>query len=88
METCQKTPPPTGLLTWLLNTILDIVFNRVPGADLAAQSVKKPVVQSPRARYDALLYKREALSSRMAKDAEMLAAIDVQIAELKRQLNL
>ena len=88
METCQKTPPPTGLLTWLLNTIMDIVFNRVPGAEAAAQCVKKPVVQSPRARYDALLNKREALSSRMANDARMLAALDVQIAELKRQLNL
>ena len=88
METCQKTPPPIGLLTWLLNTIMDIVFNRVPGAEVAAQCVKKPVVQSPRARYDALLNKREALSSRMANDARMLAALDVQIAELKRQLNL
>ena len=88
METCQKTPPPIGLLTWLLNTIMDIVFNRVPGADLAANSMKKPVAQSPRARYDALLNKREALSSRMANDARMLAALDVQIAELKRELNL
>lgn len=91
METSQATQPRTGWLTWLLNTVLDIVFARVPGAELAAQHSKKPKVLSTRAtkeQYDTLLKKRDALSKRMRQDEILLNKLNAKIKELEKQLNL
>ena len=88
METSQKTPPQTGLLTWLLNAIADVVRAFVPNVENVAQHAKYTRKLATRDEYDALLLKREALSKRVANDLAALKELDTQILELKRHLNL
>lgn len=88
METSQATQPRTDWLTWLLNTIADIVFARVPGAKLAAQQRGVQSTRAHKQQYDALLKKREVLSNRIRQDEKALASVDAQIAKLKKQMNL
>ena len=88
METSQKTPPQTGLLTWLLNAIAEVVRALVPNVENVAQSVRTTKKQATRDAYNALLLKREALSKRVASDMAALKELDARIIELRRQLNL